>query len=90
MLEALVAQPHGDAEGAGSVVAYDHDWLIGVEFLVGAGGDFAHRHEKGVWKACGVVLPRFTDVEQEGRIGPIALFKEGLGGNFRVEHRISG
>jgi len=56
-LEALVAEPHGDVEGAGSVVAEDDYLLIWVEFGVGAAGHLAHGHEEGVGEAGGLVLP---------------------------------
>lgn len=46
VFEALLAEPHGDGKGAGSVVAEDDDGLVGVELLVGAAGDFAHGHEE--------------------------------------------
>jgi len=43
--KALFAKPEGNVEGAGSVVAHDDDWGVGVELGVGAGGDVAHGHE---------------------------------------------
>src|SRR5216683_8439259 len=62
VLEALVAEPHGYAEGAGSVVAEDDDGGVGVELLVGAGGDLAHWHEERVGQAGGLVLPGLAHV----------------------------
>ena len=79
MVEALVAEPHGDVEGAGAVVAHDDDGLVGVEFGVGAGGDVAHGHEEGVGEAGGLVLPGLADVEQEGGVGLLTLLEEGFG-----------
>ena len=72
MVEALVAEPHGDAEGAGAVVAEDDDGLVGVKLGVGAGGDLAHGHEKGVGQAGGLELPGLADVQQQGRMGILA------------------
>jgi hypothetical protein len=65
LLEALVAEPHSDAEGAGSVMAEDNDGGVGVELGVGAGGDFAHGHEKRVGDAGGLEFPGLADVEEE-------------------------
>jgi hypothetical protein len=62
LLEALVAQPHSDTEGAGAVMAENDDRGVGVELGVGAGGDFAHGHEERVGEAGGLVLPGFADV----------------------------
>ncbi len=84
MVEALVAEPHGDGEGAGSVVAEDDDGGVGVELLVGAGGDFAHGHEERVGEAGGLVLPGFADVEEEWGVGLLALLCEGFCGDLGV------
>ncbi len=62
VLEALVAEPHGDVEGAGTVVAEDDYLLIWVEFGVGAGGDLSHGHEERVGKGGGLVLPGLSYV----------------------------
>ena len=62
MLEALVAEPHGDVQGASAVVAEDDDGCVGVEFVVSPGGDFAHGHEEGVGKVGGLILPRLPDI----------------------------
>lgn len=51
------------------MVTEDNNGCIGVEFLMGAGGDFAHRHEQAVGEAGGLKLPGFADIQQEGRIG---------------------
>jgi hypothetical protein len=87
IIEALVAQPHGDGERSRSVVAEDDDVGVGVEFLVGARGDFAHRHEKAVGKAGGLELPWLADVEQEGWVGLLALLDEGFGGDLGFKHK---
>ena len=60
------------------MVAEDDDGSIGVEFGMGAGGDLAHGHEEGVGDAGGLVLPGFADVQEEGRIGLLALLGKGL------------
>ncbi len=65
MAEALIAQPQGDIEGTGAVVAHDDDGGVGIEFGMGAGGDFAHGHEERVGDAGGLVFPGFADVQQE-------------------------
>lgn len=84
MVEALVAEPHGDGEGACSVVAEDYDGSVGVEFGVGAAGDVAHGHEEGVGEAGELELEGFTDVEQEWSVGLLAEFGEGFGCDFWV------
>lgn len=88
MLEALVAQPHRDAERTGSVVAEDDDGLIRIKLLMGARGDFAHGHEERARQAGSVELPGFTDVEKERWIGVAALFCECLGGDLGIEHKV--
>ena len=62
VIEALVSQPHSDTEGAGSVVAEDDDWGVGVKFGVGAGGDLSHGDEGGVGEVGGLVLPGLANV----------------------------
>ena len=64
------------------MVAEDYDRSIGIEFGMGAGGDLAHGHEEGVRDAGGLVLPGFTDVQQEGRIGLLAQLGKSLGSDF--------
>ena len=86
VFEALLAEPHGDGEGTGSVVAENDDGGVGVELGVGAGGDLAHRHEERVGEAGGLELPGFADVEEDGRVGLGADLAEGFCGDFRVEH----
>jgi len=86
VLKALITQPHRDAEGAGSVVAEDDDWGVGVEFGMGAGGNFSHGNEGGVGEVGGLVLPGFTDVQQERGIGLLAEGCEGFCGNFGLWH----
>ena len=67
-VEALVAEPHGDGEGALAVMAEDDDVGVGVEFGVGAGGDFAHGHQQGVGQAGGLELPWLADVQEDGGV----------------------
>ncbi len=62
VLEALVAEPHGDGEGARAVVAEDDDGLVGVELGVGAGGDLAHGDENGAGDGGGFRFPGFANV----------------------------
>lgn len=62
VLETLLAQPHGDVEGAGAVVADDDDGLVGIEFVVDARGDLAHGDEDGVGDTGGLVFPGFAYV----------------------------
>jgi len=64
------------------VVAHNDDRGVGVEFGVGARGDFAHGHEEGVWDAGGLVLPGFADIQQERGIWLLALLGEGCGRDF--------
>jgi hypothetical protein len=84
VLETLVAEPHGYAEGTGSMVAEDNDGLVGVELLVGAGGYFAHGHKKGAGNVGGLVFPRFADVEEKRGVGLLALLGEGADGDLWV------
>jgi hypothetical protein len=62
IFEALIAEPHGDAERTCSVVAEDDYLLIWIEFRMGAGGDLAHGHEQRVGEGGGLVLPGFAHV----------------------------
>jgi len=68
------------------VVAEDDDWLVGVELLVGTGGDVAHGHEEGAGDGGGFDLPGLADVEKEGRIGLFELLGEGIDGDLWREH----
>jgi hypothetical protein len=86
VFEALLPEPHGDVEGARAVVAEDDDGLVGVELLVGAGGDVAHGHEGGAGDGGGLSLPGLADVEQKRRIGVFEALGEGVDGDFRGEH----
>ena len=67
--EALIAEPSGDREGAGSVVAEDEDGGVFVELVEGAGGDLGHGDEEGVFEVGVVELPGLADVEQGGAGG---------------------
>jgi len=49
VLKALIAEPHGDIERTGAVVADNDHGGVGVKLGVSPGGDFAHRHQEGVW-----------------------------------------
>jgi hypothetical protein len=69
VVEALVAQPHGNGEGSRAMVAEDYDMRVGVEFGVGARGDFAHGYEQGIRQAGGLKLPGLADVEQDWGFG---------------------
>ena len=82
VLEALIAQPHRDAEGAGTVMAEDDDRGVGIEFSVCAGGDIAHGNEDRVGEAGGLELPGLADVQQKRGVGLLAEFREGFCGNF--------
>jgi hypothetical protein len=64
------------------VVAEDYDRSVGVEFLMGAGGYFAHGHEERVRQAGCLVLPWLADVQQERRIGLLTLLGKSLDGDF--------
>lgn len=68
------------------MVAEDYDVGVGVEFLVGAGGDLSHGHQERVGQAGGLKLPEFADVKKERRVGLLALLGEGFGCDFRFEH----
>jgi hypothetical protein len=68
------------------MMAEDHDGCVGVEFLVGARGDFAHGHEERTGKARGLELPGFADVEKDGWIGLLTLLGVGFGCDLRFKH----
>jgi hypothetical protein len=82
LLETLVAEPHGDREGARAVVAEDDDRGVGIKLSVSAGGDFAHGHEERVGEGGGLVLPGLADVEEERGLGLPAQLGKCLGGDF--------
>jgi hypothetical protein len=86
VFEALIAEPHGDAEGAGSVMAEDDDGGVGVELLVGAGGYFAHGHEEAVGEVGRLEFPGLADVQQKRGVGLLAELGEGLRRDFWLEH----
>jgi hypothetical protein len=84
LVEALLAKPGGDGEGAGAVVAEDEDRGFFVELLVGAAGDFVHGDEGAAFDVGGLILPWLADVEEEGRV---LGGEEGLGlgdGEFEI------
>lgn len=82
LLEALVAEPHGDREGPRAVVTKDDDGGVRVELGVGAGGDFTHGHEERVGQAGRLVLPGLADVEEERGLGLLAQLGKCLCGDF--------
>jgi hypothetical protein len=65
------------------MVAEDYDGSIGVEFGVGAGGDFAHGHEEGVGDIGGLEFPGLAHVQKDWRGGLLAELGEGFDGDFR-------
>ena len=89
-LEALLAEPHGDVQRAGSVVADDDDRFVGIQFGVGAGGDVAHGHQQGVLDAGRVELPLLANVYEDGGVGLAAEGGEGLGRDLRRKHVAQG
>ena len=72
-------------------MAQDDDGLVGVELLMGAGGDFTHGHEQGSGECSGLELPGLADVEQdEGElrgVGLVTQLEVGLGGDLGIEHK---
>ena len=68
------------------MMAHDDDGGVGIEFAVGAGGDFAHGHEEPIGDAGGLELPGFADVQQEGGVRLLALLGKGCGGDFEFKH----
>jgi hypothetical protein len=82
LLEALIAEPHGDREGARAVMAEDDDGGVRVELGVGAGRYFAHGHEERIGEARGLVLPGLSDVEEERGLGLLAQLGKCLCGDF--------
>ena len=64
MIETLLAEPHSDVEGSGSVMAKDDRGTVGIELLQ-AGGDVAHGN-LGCSRDGGYLdLPRLAHIEQQ-------------------------
>ena len=66
-------------------MAQDYQALVGVEFLMGPGGDVAHGHVYAAFDVGGGEFPRLADVDEFG----FALGDErgGFGwGDFEFEH----
>jgi hypothetical protein len=84
--EALVAEPEGYVEGAGSVVTHDDDGGVGVEFGVGPRGDVAHGNQLSVGEGGSFVLPGFADIQENRGVGLLAQLREGFGCDFEVKH----
>ncbi len=83
VVEALVAEPHGNRERPGAVMAEDDDGLVGVELGVGAAGDFAHGDEGGAGELGGCEFPGLADIEEKWGVRFGAAFEEVVDGNFR-------
>ena len=92
VVEALVAQPHGDGERASAMMAQDDDGLVGVKLGMGARGNVAHGDAGGVGERRRRHFPRLADIQQQGRIGLLALPEVLLGRDFRRQHeyRVQG
>jgi hypothetical protein len=84
LVEALLAEPRGDGEGAGAVMAEHEDGRVFVELLVGAGGDVVHGEESAAFDVGGGVLPGLTDVEEEGRVFGGECSFELVDGDFEI------
>ena len=85
-VKALLAEPHGDVERTGAVVAENDDGFVRIKLVVSAAGDFSHGDEGAVLQVSGVELPGFADVEQARRIGLLAKLGELLRGDFGWKH----
>ena len=85
VVESLISEPHGDRERTLPVMAEDDDAGVGVEFVVGARRDLAHRHKNGVGQVGGLILPRFADVDEDGSACSGAQAGELLGGDLGIE-----
>jgi len=57
------------------VVAEDEEAVVGVELLVGSGGNLAHRDQGASFNAGGCVFDRFADVDEFC----LALFEQTCG-----------
>lgn len=86
LLEALLAEPHGDVQGTGSVMADNDDGPIGVELRVSARGDVAHGHKGGARNGGGLCLPRLAHIEQKGRVGLLEQMGQGVDGDLWRKH----
>jgi len=82
--EALLAEPVGDGERAGAVMAHDGDGLIFVELVEGAGGDLVHGDVRGVGDVRGGVFPGLADVEEQWWVVGGELLFELVDGDFEV------
>ena len=59
--------------------------LLWIQFLVGARGDFPHRHERAGLDVGGGVFPRLADIDEAGLV--FAKQGDGIGrGDFEFEH----
>ena len=88
-LESLSSQPRGYAHGADTMMAESDDVRLGIEFLVGAGRHFAHRHKNAALDVGGGLLPRLSDVEQDEtrRLCP-QFFGDTRSSYFVVKHLV--
>jgi len=84
LFEALLSEPVGDGQGAGSVMAHDDDGLLFVELVEGARGDLVHGDERAAGDVRGLVLPRLADVEEKRRMLGVELLFELVDGDFEV------
>ncbi len=88
MVEALVAEPHGDGKGTGAVVAKDDVGRVGIELGVGAGRDLVHGDVEGIWEGGGGDLPGLAHVQENGRVGGLlAELEEGYRGDLWIKHK---
>jgi hypothetical protein len=65
LVEALLAEPRSNGEGARAVVAKDQDVGLLIELLMGAAGDLVHGEEGAAFDVGRGVLPGLADVEEE-------------------------
>lgn len=85
-VKALLAEPVGDGERAGAVVAENENGSVFVELLMGAAGDLVHGDECGGFDVRGGVFPWLTDVEEERRVFGGEELLELVDGDFEI-HR---
>ena len=85
MLKTLVAKPYSNIQRALAVMAEHCDVLLGVEFLVHAGGDVAHRHVDAGFNVGRCVFPRFANIKETGFVFAKECRRIDWG-DFKIDH----
>lgn len=86
VIEAPVAQPHGDRKGAGAMMAKDDDGGVRIEFGGGAAWDLVHGDERGAGQGRSGMLPGLANIEQQGWVWLGAKCEKLLRSDFWRKH----